>query len=187
MAKRYVSLIMALVGLMSVCGVASARYLQSDPVGLQAGINTYAYVGSNPISRFDPFGLTQCDIDAAYGVARRFYPRLNFGAGSPKADLSADSGRSGLSQLINQGTQTNIPGRDGYIHVNVKYLETLNDTQAVDLLDTIIHEALHFTRPPQLQIPPTFDHPYIVPEAARKTDAAKAPFLKQRSECNCQK
>lgn len=38
------------------------RYVESDPIGLKGGMNTYLYVGANPVIYSDRYGLSQVDL-----------------------------------------------------------------------------------------------------------------------------
>ena len=77
------------------------RYVESDPIGLDGGSNTYAYVADNPLTFIDPRGLTTAVVGRAFHFPNK--PNLENGcnennpylvmAGGPKGKWRGKSPR----------------------------------------------------------------------------------------------
>ncbi|MBK6982060.1 MAG: RHS repeat-associated core domain-containing protein [Betaproteobacteria bacterium] len=58
---------------------AIGRYVQSDPIGLKGGINSYGYAWARPLAAMDLYGLSPADVQGVFGDVGNSFPDLRPG------------------------------------------------------------------------------------------------------------
>ena len=81
---------------------AWGRYLQSDPIGLAGGLNTYGYAGANPVNSIDPLGLLSAQ-DVSNALSAGWSTVQGFGSDAwtwTKVQWDTEQGE-GIAKYIN--------------------------------------------------------------------------------------
>jgi RHS repeat-associated protein len=82
---------------------ATGRYVESDPMGLAAGIDPYLYAAANPVWSFDSYGLASC----SYSVAAHSLSCTPNAGGQPLL-LGPNGVFSGVGKCRNQNSCSGI-------------------------------------------------------------------------------
>ena len=133
----------------------------------------------------DPLGLTQCDIDTARAIAAAAGLQTNSGTPLKFPDSYGSQDLGYTSPGHRKVVGLTMPGVGTIL--SDYYQQTLTDQQAADLLNTIIHEAVHYSLPiddPRQDDNAAVGYPYS--EAKRLTTKSLIrQFNKQRKDCGC--
>jgi RHS repeat-associated protein len=110
----------------------TGRWTAKDPILFAGGdSNLYGYVADNPVNFVDILGLTQNDIDVAKAIAKETQPDLSFPEEYNIVDLLGKTDGATWPQVE--------------VRLDERYIGEFTDQDAGQLLNTIIHESIHYT------------------------------------------
>ena len=90
------------------------RFLQTDPVGYNDGMNWYTYVGGDPVNRKDPSGLDLCGLSGGLGLRGNACPDIVVTGALPVfsnftgVTVGIQSPVQGFGSIVPQSDQSDI-------------------------------------------------------------------------------
>lgn len=93
----------------------TGRYVESDPIGLAGGMNTFAYTGDNPVMNFDDLGLASC----SYSISAHTLTCTPNAGGDP-VTLGPNGVWSGVGRCANNSSCQNDPDLGPIVPGNYK-------------------------------------------------------------------